>query len=228
MQAAFQKHTDNAVSKTVNLPSAATQEDVSNVFDMAWRLGCKGITVYRTGSRESQVLTTGAGRAAAATATAPELSRQGGTRPRPRVVRGETHKMDTGCGSLYVTINRDGVAPFEVFNTMGKAGGCPASQSEAIGRLASLALRNGIPAAEVVHHLRGITCHRPHGFGDNRTLSCPDAIARALAAALDAGGEPTRPTAPAPSAAACPECGCAMEPDGGCLTCRACSHSECG
>ena len=88
--------------------------------------------------------------------------------------------MQTGCGPLYVTINEDEDGLFELFTTMGKAGGCASSQCEAIGRMVSLAWRSGVQAAPVVKQLIGITCHKPSGFGDRQVLSCADAVAKAI------------------------------------------------
>jgi ribonucleoside-diphosphate reductase alpha chain len=176
IQAAFQKYTDNAVSKTVNLPSDATVDDVDKVYRLAYESGSKGITVYRDSSRENQVLTA-AGRAAQPTL---HISTP---RPRPKRTSGSTIKKRTGCGSLYVTINRDEKGLFEIFTNLGKAGGCP-SQSEATARIVSVALRSGVAPEILVEQLRGIRClstvARKKENGDIDVLSCPDAIARAL------------------------------------------------
>jgi len=196
MQAAFQKYCDNAVSKTVNFPHDATVEDVAEVYTLAYKLGCKGVTVYRDGSRDGQVLTVGSKEAKkeAAEANAPEVSnvvelpavaQQAAVRLTPKVrgdvAFGVTKKVLTGCGNLYVTINEDPEGkPLEVFTQIGKAGGCVASQTEAIGRLASLALRAGIEAEEIITQTRGISCHLPVGFGENKVTSCSDAMSKAL------------------------------------------------
>ena len=179
LQAAFQKSTDNAVSKTVNFPNEATIEDVENVYRMAFRTGCKGVTIYRDGSRDEQVLNVGQTKkkrepdpAAGGIAT---------TRPaRPQLLTGETQRMDTGCGKLFVIMNDDEYGPREVFANMGKAGGCASSNTEALGRLISLALKKGASAQEIVEQLKGIRCHVPYGMGPNATLSCADAIGKAL------------------------------------------------
>lgn len=219
MQAAFQKHTDNAVSKTVNFPRSATRREVAEVFWLAHRLGCKGVTIYRDGSREGQVLSTTPAPAAAA---APATPRK---RERPRALSGKTYQMQTGCGPLYVTINEDEQGLFEVFTTMGKAGGCAASQCEAIGRLVSLAWRSGVDPQPVMRQLRGISCHKPSGFGPNRVLSCADALGIAVHTHLN-------PEAAAEThvalGGACPECGDAVEHEEGCVLCRSCGYSECG
>ncbi|MCD6351999.1 MAG: TSCPD domain-containing protein, partial [Armatimonadetes bacterium] len=153
-------------------------------------------------------------------------------RPRPEVVRGETRVMHTGCGKLYITINSDDHGPFEVSGNMSKAGGCAASQTEALARMISLALRSGIPAEHVVRQLKGISCHRPAWQpGGGRILSCADAFAKALEQFLqestgqlqiDFGDEPTTN-----GAGACPECGGALYPEEGCLICRDCGYSQC-
>ncbi|OGW76229.1 MAG: ribonucleoside-diphosphate reductase, adenosylcobalamin-dependent, partial [Nitrospirae bacterium RIFCSPHIGHO2_02_FULL_40_19] len=168
MQAVFQKYTDNAVSKTVNFKFAATQDDVKKAYVLAYKLGCKGVTIYRDGSRDEQVLSTGDTKK-----KEQKVSNNGHEkivpRPRPEITRGTTHRVGTGCGNLYVTINVcDEGKPFEIFTRMGKAGGCAASQSEAIGRLVSLSLRSGIEPDEIVKQLMGISCHMPAWENGNR------------------------------------------------------------
>ena len=228
IQAAFQKHTDNAVSKTVNFPASATREDVDRVYRLAYRLGCKGVTIYRDRSREAQVINIGPAHEAAPHAVRP--------RPRPAVTTGATRKMETGCGDLYVTVNEDDEGlPFEIFNQMGKAGGCAASQSEAIGRLVSLALRSGIELPAVIRQLQGIRCHKPRGIGPDKVMSCADAIARALRLHQEErmGERPVHEGSGDKEAAAetllgaCPDCGGPVEHEGGCAVCRACGYSEC-
>ncbi len=221
MQAAFQRHTDNAVSKTVNFPRAATPEDVRQVFWLAHELGCKGVTIYRDGSREGQVLSSPASQAPPAAAPTPTHAK----RDRPRALAGRTYQMHTGCGPLYITINEDDRGLFEVFTTMGKAGGCAASQCEAIGRLVSLAWRSGVEARSVVRQLRGISCHKPTGFGGNRVLSCADALALAVQTHLTPEDPVEHHVSPG---GACPECGDAVEHEEGCVLCRSCGYSECG
>jgi ribonucleoside-diphosphate reductase alpha chain len=231
IQAAFQRHTDNAVSKTINLRNDATTRDVEKAFILAYKLGCKGVTIYRDGCRENQVLNIGkTDRKEPATAA-------GGTgvepvkRDRPRSLTGKTFQMTTGCGPLYVTINTDADGrPFELFNTIGKAGGCAASQCEAIGRLVSLAWRMGMPAEPVVKQLIGISCHKPFGFGANRVTSCADAIAQAVRLHLEENNGGRRDdslTDDTQAFGACPECGGVIEHEGGCFVCHACGYSEC-
>lgn len=181
MQAAFQKYVDNAVSKTVNLPHDATQEDVKDIYLLAYKLNCKGVTVYRDGSREEQVLSTR------------KTSEQGRTDPqesqhiqrivprdRPDCVWGMTQKLVTGCGNIYVTVNEDENGPVELFTAIGKAGGCASSQAEAISRLISLALRAGIDIESIIKQLQGVRCPNPHWSNEELILSCADAIARAM------------------------------------------------
>jgi len=211
MQSAFQEFTDSAISKTTNFPHDATVADVRQIYELAFKLGCKGVTVYRDGSRDGQVLSTGAtktpaqqaaesaevaaakariaelegevrkakDRAVAAEAHAQHVRRQ--KRSRPLVLSGTTRKMNSPLGDVYVTINEDDrKSPFEVFATLGKAGSIAMADTEAIGRLISLALRFGIPVSEVHQQLRGISSDRAIGFGSSKVLSVPDAIAQAI------------------------------------------------
>ena len=200
MQAAFQRHTDNAVSKTVNFINSATRQDVAEVFRLAWQLDCKGVTIYRDGSRYAQVLYVGKKDEAPSPADeieaetpdyealkakieALEAEREEpkAPRPRPEVTMGITEKVRIGCGNLYVTVNYDEQGICEVFATLGRAGGCP-SQSEATSRLLSIALRSGMRPETLIEQLRGIRClstirQRDQGV---KVLSCPDAIGRVL------------------------------------------------
>ncbi len=241
MQAAYQDHVDNAVSKTVNFSSTARPEDVERVYLLAYELGVKGVTIYRDGSRQEQVLNIGEVKrkgAANGEGVQMELGPQGApvmpVRPsRTPVLRGETREKVTGCGSLYVTVNEDDFGPREVFANMGKAGGCASASTEAIGRLISLAFRYGVPPDKIVKQLKGIRCHVPLGFGPNQILSCPDAIGKALAdkyhLAVGNGskavGQLEMPIAFAQGA--CPDCGGAIEHEGGCMVCRSCGYSKC-
>ena len=251
MQAAFQKYTENAVSKTVNFPSDATRDDIRKVFVLAYRLGCKGVTVYRDKSREEQVLNIGGVNAKGAAEQEPAAGPEPFVTPRPRpdTLIGVTKEIKTSCGKLYVTINRDEKGIFEVFNQMGKAGGCAASQSEAIGRLASLALRSGVQPGMIVKQLKGISCHLPSwgGNGGGKILSCADAVSKAIEWYLE-NFEAMFPGFPKPVAdaarpaskkashpageeeiarGACPDCGSQVERQEGCLKCRSCGFSEC-
>ncbi len=227
MQAAFQKHTDNAVSKTVNFPHGATRDDVATVYRLAHDMGCKGVTIYRDGSRDLQVLSVQKEKQVPPEDTVPvESHKAGRKRERPRALKGATYQMETGCGPLYVTINEDNQGLFELFTTMGKAGGCAASQCEAIGRLVSLAWRSGVQARQAVKQMIGITCHKPAGFGDNRITSCADAVAKAIQMHMAARfGEDA--AVHSQNGGACPECGGPVEHEGGCCVCHACGYSEC-
>ena len=188
MQAAFQRHTDNSVSKTINFPHDATLGDVANAYTMAYELGCKGITVYRDGSKSGQVLSTGgtgkqeesdSGTALAELLGADQTGFQT-PRRRPQSIRGVTERVRTGHGNMYVTINFDEEGtPFEVFGNLGKAGGCDSAQLEAISRLVSLALRSGLDPKIVIEQLRGITCCPAWDEGV-LVRSGPDAVALAM------------------------------------------------
>ena len=185
MQGVFQKYTDNAVSKTINFPHDATVADVAEAYQSAYALGCKGITVYRDGSKAEQVLSTGTTDEAAESGAPPavvEVEAPGPRVPRdrPRQIQGITERVRTGHGNMYVTVNVDDAGkPFEVFGTMGKSGGCDAALLEAVSRLVSLALRAGIDTGEVTRQLRGITCC-PAWDDGTLVRSGPDAVAIVL------------------------------------------------
>ncbi len=233
LQSAFQKHTDNAVSKTVNFSNEATVDDVENVYRMAFRTGCKGVTIYRDGSRDEQVLNVGQTKKKREPEPGVGIAT---TRPsRPQLLTGETQRVDTGCGKLFVIMNDDEYGAREVFANMGKAGGCASSNTEALGRLISLALKKGASPQEVVEQLKGIRCHVPYGMGPNATLSCADAIGKALERRYVAGAAAQAGHAPEPQLSlvevaqgACPDCGGAIEHEGGCAVCRTCGYSKCG
>jgi ribonucleoside-diphosphate reductase alpha chain len=233
LQSAFQKSTDNAVSKTVNFPNEASAEDVENVYRMAFRTGCKGVTIYRDGSRDEQVLNVGQSKKKREPEPGVGIAT---TRPaRPQLLTGETQRIDTGCGKLFVIMNDDEYGAREVFANMGKAGGCASSNTEALGRLISLALKKGASPQEVVEQLKGIRCHVPYGLGPNATLSCADAIGKALERRYVAGAAAQAGHAPEPQLSlvevaqgACPDCGGAIEHEGGCAVCRTCGYSKCG
>ncbi|NLM75043.1 MAG: vitamin B12-dependent ribonucleotide reductase [Clostridiaceae bacterium] len=186
MQAAFQRHTDNAVSKTVNLRNEATLDDVDQVFQFAYKTGCKGVTIYRDGSRDMQVLNIGSVKGKDASEPKTGSSDSGQVkkvnivpRPRPTVTSGFTEKIKIGCGNLYVTVNYDENGICEVFTNTGRAGGCP-SQSEATARLVSIALRAGIDEEAIVEQLKGIRCPSTIRQRNINVLSCPDAIGRMI------------------------------------------------
>jgi ribonucleoside-diphosphate reductase alpha chain len=226
MQAVFQKFTDSAVSKTVNFPHEATPEDVAKVYMLAYQEGLKGITIYRDRSRESQVLTVGEGVKKAEGKLAP--------RKRPKVTRGVTERVNTGCGYIYVTVNFDSRGISEVFSTLGKAGGCAAAQLEAISRLTSVALRSGIDVDSIVKHLRGIRCPSIAWEQGHAILSCADAIASVLEKYVKEG---TASNSEVPSknpemvkswAGQCPDCGGPLIYQEGCNICLACGFTKCG
>jgi len=220
IQAGFQANVDNAVSKTVNLPAEATVKDVDRVFRLAFDLGCKGVTVYRDGSRQNQVLSAVGNRLASG-------GRGAEPRPRPRLAHGNTTKFRMGCGTLFVTVNRDEEGICEVFANLGKAGGCP-SQSEATCRTVSAALRSGVDPRVMIDQLHGIRCMsaavaRKSDKGVD-VLSCPDAIARALEEAV--GSKDIAHTSP--FRRTCEECGHPMRWEANCAVCDFCGHSNCG
>ena len=301
MQAAFQEHVDSAISKTTNFAFEATEDDVRKIYELAYELNCKGVTVYRDGSRPMQVLSTGktgnseeeqdpatagvvtevdANTAALEQALADareELHELRGRleeyeqktlerdetaraarhkRQRPAMLRGHTFKMNSPLGDLYVTINEDESGrPFEMFCTLGKAGGAAMADSEAIGRLISLSLRSGIPITAVREQLRGISCDRAVGLGPNKVLSAPDAIAQAIERYLEekegvqaelmpsiAPTPKSESVAPQPTAQRslgtigeeaflgnCPSCNSGqLAFEEGCVKCYICGFSECG
>lgn len=243
MQAAFQEFTDNAVSKTVNFPREATQEDIREVYELAYALNCKGVTVYRAGSREGEVLTVGhkkeEQKAEAVKATSHPTPRR-----RPTVTTGQTVRIKTGCGTLYVTINEDDQGICEVFTTIGKAGGCAGAFSEATARLISLSLRAGVEPKQVVRQLKGIRCPHPIWQDGKQVLSCPDAIAQVLEQYIQQNGVKDEPEGARVQLAAsisisqdfgpevtggdnCPDCGATMVEESGCSTCHDCGFSRC-
>ncbi len=243
-QAQFQKHVDNAVSKTVNFHRDATVEQIREVYDYADSLGCKGVTVYRDCSRENQVLIKNSDNKPSKKDEEHEVTITAHTpRPRSEVTWGATRKMATGCGSLYVTINEDEQGIFEVFAAMGKGGGCAASQTEGIGRLISLALRSGIPREQIIRQLRGVRCPNQAWEKGGRIYSCSDAIAKAIERysgldfnRVDAGdhasaqimAETNGKTNDNEMTGVCPDCHGPLEYESGCSVCRGCGYSRCG
>ncbi len=289
MQAAFQEHTDSAISKTTNFATEATEIEVREIYELAFDLGCKGVTVYRDGSRPMQVLSTGktgknedyseervtlehqlADAREEAHGVRVELEQLRGQveeqdrdakasrhkRQRPSLLRGHTVRILSPLGDLYVTINEDeNGRPFEVFTTLGKAGGAANADAEAIGRLVSLALRSGIPITAVRDQLRGISCDRAVGVGPNKVLSAPDAVAQAIERYL-AEREGIQEELPISSPSvvgsisgsqldpdsglsilrvdhsflgSCPDCGGGqLAYEEGCVKCHMCGYSECG
>lgn len=213
IQAAFQKFTDNAVSKTVNFPAEATVDQVSRAFLSAAEKGCKGVTIYRYGSRGQQVLNVG---------TVAGESEQIAPRPRPQRTYGLTERINTGCGRLYVTVNSDDLGMCEVFAQMGKTGGCASSQIEAAGRLISLALRSGVKPEAIIKQMTGIRCPSPSWQNGKMVLSCPDAMAHVLQRiAMTDAQETKQPVG------VCPDCGGSLTHSEGCLNCYGCGYSKC-
>ncbi|MBW1858523.1 MAG: vitamin B12-dependent ribonucleotide reductase [Deltaproteobacteria bacterium] len=222
-QAAFQKYTDNAVSKTVNFPHDATPEDVEKVYRLAYKTGCKGVTIYRYGSRDQQVLNLGRHQTSEDRETGSKPG-ESGIVPRVRPIRtsGVTERINTGCGKLYVTINEDEKGICEVFAQMGKTGGCASSQIEAAGRLISLALRSGVKVEAILKQISGIRCPSPIWQNGKMVLSCPDGITQVIKNYTQIS------TTDMPAMmGACPDCGGALEHEGGCLVCRSCGFSRC-
>jgi ribonucleoside-diphosphate reductase alpha chain len=261
MQAAFQRHVDNSISKTINFPNSATKEEVAESFVSAWKLGCKSATVYRDGSRTIQILNIGSAENIVSTTEVPEDAKvqeqsskqEAGSRERviprkrPEVMSGKTYRIKTGYGTLYVTVNDDeeGV-PFEIFATIGKSGGFFQEQSEAICRLASLALRSNIRIEEVVRKLKGIRGPMPIFTEKGTILSLPDAIggileehATAMKIVEDLIDKPDRQEVFAfvkeeNSSVAdfgfmpgCPECGAQLVMAEGCISCKQCGFNRC-
>lgn len=251
MQAAFQKYTDNGVSKTINLPNSATVDDVRSAYLMAWQTGCNGITIYRDGSKSTQVLNV---------SSSLNKDQAAPVAQRPMILRGRTYKITTPVGEAFITINRDEQdQPFEVFVTVGKGGMHTMADAEAMGRLVSLSLRlgrNGQPtnpkevAHKIVQQLKGIGGASSVGFGKNRVLSLADAIAKVLAEDLavventtspepipldltySGNGEVEDPTSHFSSITSqvdlCPDCGSASFVwEEGCQKCHSCGYSVC-
>ena len=234
MQAAFQRHTDNAVSKTVNLSNTATEQDIFDIYWLAYKEGCKGVTVYRDGCKSIQVLATGEGQkkmdgepAAPSGQVAVQTGRaQAAVRKRPDIVQGFTQKVQTGLGAMYLTVNEVGGEPFEVFATIGKSGRSITAKAEAIGRLVSLALRSGVHVRDVVAQIKGIGGEHPVFRGKGLLLSIPDAIAWVLEKRYlkdEHIGEVNDL-----EAQRCPECNEPLVFQEGCLICPACGFSRCG
>jgi ribonucleoside-diphosphate reductase alpha chain len=230
MQAAFQQSTDNAVSKTVNFPREATREDITKVYMMSYESGLKGITIYRDRSRDSQVLVTGGDEKAEAETTT--LT----PRKRPTETKGTITKVNTGCGSLYITVAYDDKGIFEVFATLGKSGGCASAQLEATCRLITLALRSGVDVASVLKQLRGIRCPSIAWEKGKSILSCADAIASVLEKHVSGEAPPPQAEEHAPPdnnhpqknlAGQCPDCGNLLVYQEGCFICPSCGYTKC-
>lgn len=225
MQAAFQRHTDNAVSKTVNLPNSATEDDIREVYWLAYKEGCKGVTVYRDGCRSLQVLATGEGQKKLDGAQAAQESPK--KKERPEVMNGFTQKVPTGLGTMYLTVNELDGKPFEVFATIGKSGHSTTAKAEAIGRLVSLALRSGIDVKDIVEQLRGIGGEHPVFRRKGMLLSIPDAIAWVLESHYMKDTHYSGGVTDLENRPRCPECGGELVFSEGCMHCPQCGYSRC-
>lgn len=238
MQAAFQKYTDNAVSKTINFSREATKQDIRVAYELAYQLGCKGITVYRDGSRDNQVLNMGS--STNVKQEEANIETPVSPRHRPEITFGMTQKIETGCGHLYVTVNADEQGACEVFTQMGKVGACASAQLEAIARLSSLALRSHVKLDSLIRQLKGIRCPSPMWNKGKMITSCADAVATALETFRNQNGISNMPvqsfhyqssdeqTLQSGSlSGVCPECGSAIEHLEGCLKCPTCGWSKC-
>jgi len=249
IQAAFQEYTDNAVSKTINFPNSATRDDVYNAYLLAYKTGCKGVTVYRDGSRNEQVLSTGKTKEGHPSG---EESKEKiiyetkiKPRPRPEIVVGTTEKIPTGLGDMYITINEDSEGMNEVFVRLGKSGGEAAAMTEAIGRLISIALRSRVEPKIIAKHLKSIRGSSPVWQNGELILSCPDAIGKAIdryierakKLNLDFSDEVETVVEPKKKKISveqdqllvqtCPDCGGQIEFESGCYTCHGCGYSKC-
>lgn len=235
MQAAFQQYTDNAVSKTINFGKSATKEDIQMAYEMAYESGCKGVTVYRDGSRENQVLNLGK-QINEPTANGDRIA----PRQRPEVTMGITQKIETGCGHLYVTVNSDQKGACELFTQMGKVGGCASAQLEAIARLTSLCLRSNVKVSSIIRQLQGIRCPSPMWNNGQMVTSCADSVAKSLERFLEFDKSALSDieelnkknvklakAAPKGLMATCPDCGSSVEHAEGCLKCNSCGWSKC-
>jgi len=221
MQAAFQKYTDNAVSKTVNLPHDATYEDVEKVYDLAFELGCKGVTIYRDGSKKNQVLSIKKQQASE--------SPLGSVKRRPDTLEGFTSRIKTGYGYLYVTVTEYDGKPFEVFATIGKSGRSTTAKTEAIGRLVSLSLRSGVEVNRIVDQLKGIGGEHPVFQEGGLVLSIPDAISRVLENRyLSKEAIERQKQGNSLMGETCPECSQTISFEEGCMTCHFCGFTKCG
>jgi len=224
MQAAFQRHTDNAVSKTVNLPHDATREDVKYIYDQAFKLKCKGVTIYRDGSKDNQVLSI-AGKGSKGNGT--DFLSAG--QKRPDILEGFTQKIKTGMGYLYVTVSEFNKRPFELFATIGKSGKSTQAKTEAIGRLISLALRSGVEVEEIIDQIKGIRGEHAVFQEGGLVHSIPDAISKVLEKRYMTNGNGNIKKHPVNKLKSdlCPECGQTLAFEEGCKKCYACGFTKC-
>ncbi len=244
MQAAFQEFVDNAISKTINFTNDATKEDIYNAFMLAYDTGCKGTTVYRDGSRSTQVLTS--------TSSEKEVNETNkedkdtsvsniDVYNRPKTLYGSTKSINIGCGKILVTVNHDNTNKVkEVIITSGKGGGCHA-QSEAIGRLISISLRANVDINEIIHQLKGIRCDACKRK-DLDGISCPDAIGRyiedeqkclnheiiTIHPTIEDVKENNVIEEPLSESNKCPVCGAQLAHESGCVRCYNCDYNKCG
>ena len=229
IQAAFQKYTDSAVSKTVNLPFEATIEDVQKVYISAFKSGLKGITIYRDRSRDSQVLNTGQKESPKPREAEAEF--RPSPRQRPKITRGITERVTTGCGYIYVTVNFDDKGICEVFSSLGKAGGCASAQLEATSRLISLILRSGIEVSSIIKQLRTIRCPSVSWENGRAILSCADAIGSVLEKYVKKEDDNTSDYEMSQQAnyiGQCPDCSNQLVYQEGCHICPSCGYTKCG
>ncbi len=250
IQAAFQEYTDNAVSKTINFPHEATKEDIYNAYMLAYKTGCKGVTVYRDGSRSEQVLSTGKtkGNKSTENGTQAEIIYETKIKPRPRpeIVVGTTEKIPTGLGDMYITINEDAEGMNEIFVRLGKSGGEATAMNEALGRLISIALRSRVEPKVIAKHLKGIRGSSPVWQNGELILSCPDAVGKAIDRYIDRSKKLNLDFQNTESdekveekkkkktidqeqllTETCPDCGGQIEFESGCFVCRGCGYSKC-
>ncbi len=221
MQAAFQKHTENAVSKTINMPKEATIDDVRIAYELAYGVGCKGVTIYRDGSRAFQVLST---------KQTEKDSKDVGfgaamVKERPETLQGITNKIKTGFGNLYVTVNTLNGKPFEVFAQIGKSGYDTMADTEAICRLISLALRSNVDVEVIIEQLRGIGGDAPVYGSGGLIRSVPDALAKVLHKHFGNGKALKAQTDL--SVLNCPDCTGRLNTESGCIVCPDCGYSKC-
>ncbi|MFO7793260.1 MAG: ribonucleotide reductase N-terminal alpha domain-containing protein [Candidatus Saliniplasma sp.] len=234
MQGIFQKYVDNAISKTVNFPNDASEADIQEVYKLAYELKCKGVTVYRSGSRQEQVMEVEGEKK-------DKKARERRPRKRPTSITGTTRKINTGYGGLYVTINEDEHGLFEVFARIGRSGGFTQSFTESLARLVSLCLRSDIPVEEIIEQLEGIRGPQVTFEQGEKILSIPDGLAKALRWHIE--GRPKSEQVRLPTDEednssvkeivqqglnpACPDCGSMLTLTEGCRTCPNCGYSQC-
>ncbi|MCL2475021.1 MAG: vitamin B12-dependent ribonucleotide reductase [Chloroflexi bacterium] len=241
MQVAFQKYTDNAVSKTVNFENNATIKEVADVYMQAYKSGLKGITIYRDGSRDNQPMSTGKKEDGQEAAALENVRAVYEPRKRIKTTAGVTERITTGCGHLYITINSDEKGPCEVFGFLGKSGGCASAQLEGVCRLISIALRSGVKMESIIKQLKGIRCPSIAWDDGCSVLSCSDAIARAMekhyGSVVTLQNGETAEQKPLKlsgndlslntAGGLCRECGSVLVYQEGCFVCPSCAFTKC-